>query len=109
MLESRDIGTEKRHSDHVGRILNQHTGITMVRMVIIGPGTHDDIGLPFTNQSSDQAAVFQGGHQLPIMEVENLGGGAQAGGGLVYFRSAAFGQRPARIAPMANIAIGYRD
>jgi hypothetical protein len=37
---------------------------------------HDDVGFPFSHQTGDSAAVFQGRKQLPVVNVKDLGSNA---------------------------------
>jgi hypothetical protein len=81
----------------------------MVGMIIIGAMTEDEIGVPFADESGDFAAVLQVRFQFAVVDVEHLGGDTEKARGLHYLRQPAFGQRTARLAPMADVAIGDGD
>ena len=49
LMQCRCTGRYIGYSYHIGSILHQYTCITMVRVIIIGPGCNDHIRVPLTN------------------------------------------------------------
>jgi len=56
MLQVRHVRAEERHGDHVGGVLDQHAGVAMVGMVVIGPWSHDNIRIPLADEPGDEPA-----------------------------------------------------
>ena len=51
VFQGRYVGAEKRYSDHIRRVLNEHTGVTVVGMVIVRSRPQHHIGLPFPDEA----------------------------------------------------------
>ena len=74
MLQARHVRAEERHGDHVRGVLDQHAGVAMVGMVVIGPWSHDNIRIPLADEPGDEPPVFNGRQQFAIMDIEHLRG-----------------------------------
>src|SRR5437867_6572031 len=80
----------------------------MVGMIIIGPMAEHDVGFPLPNEAGKHAAIFEGGKQFAVMNVENDALHAENLVRSLHFVAPAQGQGAAGFAPMADIAIGHR-
>ena len=108
-LQVRGVGTEIRHHDHKGGVLNEQAHVAVVGVVVVGPVRKDEVGVPFPDQAGDGLAVLQRGQQLAIVDVEHLDLGAHAAGGFLDFRGAAFGELAPGHFPMPDVAVGAGD
>ncbi len=81
----------------------------MVGVVIVWPVRHDDVGVGGADLPRDLAAVFERGHQLAVVVVEDDGGRAEDLCGFLDFLVAALGERAAGHPPVADVAVGDRD
>ena len=105
-LHEGDVRAEEGNGDHEGCILDQDTDIAMIGVVVPGPVGDDDIGIPFADDFGDEFAVFEGGEQFAIVDVEHLGSDSPFGSAGFGFGVAALGELSSRIAPMTDVAIG---
>ena len=108
-LEVGHVGAEERNGHHVRGVLHENAGVAMVGMIVIRSRTHDDVRSPFANQAGEGAAILDGRQQFAIMNVQHLGDDSQPLVSGVDFGFAPHGQRPARVAPVADVAVGDRD
>jgi hypothetical protein len=109
VLQIRDIGTEKGHGDHVSGILDEDTGVAMVRVIIVGSWAQDDISMPFADEASNGSAILQGGQQFAVMDIQDLAGDPEDLVGMFGFRFTASGQGASGFAPVADVAVGDGD
>src|SRR4030042_167747 len=72
-----DIRAIKSYRGHVCGVLHQDACITMVGMVIVRAMSHYNICFPFPDEAHEYFGVFQGRHQLAIVNVQHLGLDAQ--------------------------------
>ncbi len=108
-FERRHVGTEIGHCHHVRRVLDEDAGVAMIGVVIVGPMTHDDVGIPFPDQAGDSAAILQGRQQLAVVNVQDFRGDAQEACGGLDLGLAAARQGAAGVAPVADVAVGHGD
>ena len=106
LLKNRRIRAEVRDRHHVGSVLDEHSGVPMIGMIVVRAMGKDEVRFPLTDQASESAAVLQGGQQLPVVDVENLAGHAKDSVGLVGLHLAPSRERATGITPVADIAIG---
>ena len=99
-------GQHRRYRDHVGRVLHQHACVAMVRMVVVRAVANDQIGVPFADEFGDELAVFEGGQQFAVVDVQHFDFDPENARGFLDFLLATDGQGPAGFAPMADVAIG---
>ena len=105
-LHEGDVRAEEGNGDHEGCILDQDTDIAMIGVVVPGTMGDDDIGIPFADDLGDEFAVFEGGEQFAVVDVEHLGSDTPFGGAGFGFGVAALGEFAAGVAPVADVAIG---
>ena len=105
-LHEGDVRAEEGNGDHEGCILDQDADIAMIGMVVPGPMGDDEVGIPLTDHLGDEFAVFEGGKELAVVDVEHLGSDTPFGGAGFGFGVAALGEFAAGVAPVADVAIG---
>ena len=71
--------------------------------------TEHEVGVPLADQPGERAAVFQRRLQLAVVIVEDDALDAEHLVGLLDFGLAADGERAARLAPVADVAVGHGD
>ena len=101
-----DIGTEEGNCDHVSGILHENAGVAVVGVVIVWTRAEHEVGVPLANGFGDELAVFEGGEEFAIVNVEDFGFDAEDFSGLFDFSQAAFGEGSAGFAPVADVAVG---
>ncbi len=109
IFEGGGIGADEGDGDHVGGILHEDGGIAVVRVVVVRSGREDDIGVPLSDESDDGSAVFEGGGDFAVVDIEDLGGGAEDFGAGFDFASASEGEWSAGLAPVSDVAVGGGD
>ena len=105
----RRVGHEERRHDHDRGVVHQHARVAVIRVVVVRPVAHDDVGLPVANEPGHRAAVLERRHQLAVVDVEHLGLDAEDPRALRDFRLAPLRQRPAGALEVADVAVGHRD
>jgi hypothetical protein len=81
----------------------------MIRVIIVRPRAEHQIRLVLPDQPDDLLPNVQRRHQFSVVDVEHVDVGSQDLGSLLDFLLAAQRQRPAGLAPVADVAIGHRD
>ena len=104
-----NIRAEERHGDHVGSVLDEHAGVTVIRMIIVRAGGDDDVCIPLTDQSDEHAPVFERGEDFAVVNIEHFSFDPEHGGGGLDLGEAPFGERTAGFAPMADVSVGDGD
>ena len=79
----------------------------MIGVVIVWTRAKDDVRLPFADQARDEAAVFDGRQQLAIMNIEHFASDAEDLIGVFGFGLAPSRERPARLAPVADVTVRH--
>ena len=79
----------------------------MVGMIIVGPRADHQVRLPFADQADDFLAGLQCRQQFAVVNVEHFHGRAEKARGLFNLPLAPQRQRPAGLAPMADVAVGH--
>jgi len=98
------------HHDQIGGVLHELAGIAMVRMIVVGPGRKDQVGLPLANLADDLLADLQRGHQFGVVVVEHLVfGDAQPAGRLFGLGPATIGQHAAALRVVPGVAVRDRE
>ena len=77
LFQCRDVRAKAWHNDHERGVLNENPRVTVVGVVIVGPVSDHDVGLPLADQPGDRPAILQGWHEFAIVDVENLGRDAE--------------------------------
>ncbi len=108
LSQIRRLRAEERDRDHEGRVLGEHAHVTVVGMIVVRPVGNDQIGVPGADQPSHGAAIFQGRHQLAVMDVQHLRSRAQDLRGRAHLGQAPGGQGFACHAGVPGVAIGDR-
>jgi hypothetical protein len=62
LFQERDFRKDSRHSHHIGGIVNEHTRITMIGVIIIRPRVNNEIGFLFPDQFNNLQTVLIGWH-----------------------------------------------
>ena len=74
---------------------------------IVGARRDDDVGLPLANLASNRAAVFQGRHQLAVVNLEDFGLDPQDLGAALHLGGSTAGQDGPCHLVVAYVAIGH--
>lgn len=101
-----NVRAEEGNGDHEGGILDEDADIAMVGVVVPRAMGDDEVGIPFADDLGDAFAVFEGGEEFAVVNVEDLGGDPPFGSAGFGFGVAALGEFAAGIAPVADVAIG---
>ena len=109
LRQRRDFSHHIGHGDHEGRVLQQHAGVAVVRVVVVGPGCQHQIGLPLADLPDDLLTHIEAGHQLAVVVVQDDVVDADAASGLDGFGAPPHGQLPAAFLVVAGIAVGDGD
>lgn len=109
VLEIGHVRAKEGDGDHVGGVLDEDAGVAVVGMIVVGARGDDHVGFPFTDEPGDEPAVLEGGQQLAVVDVEDLGGDAQDLVGLLGLGFAAVGQGSPGLPPVADVAVGNGD
>lgn len=104
-FQGRYVGTEKWHGHHVSGVLDEHTCISVVGVIIVRAMRENEVRFPFSNQSGDGAAILKCRFELPIVNVQNDSLYSQKRMSRRHFISAPKRQSPARFAPMAYVSV----
>ena len=81
----------------------------MIRMIVIGTVSHDNIRLPLSNQSNQLLPILQGGHEFAIVIVHHMRLDLQDSGCFIHFPHPSLRQFPARRHGVTDVSIGRRD
>ena len=109
LFEWRGVRAEEGDRDHEGRILHEDAGVAVVRVIVVRAMADNDIGFPFADQPSENLAIFEGGHEFAVVDVEHFGGHSQNGCRRLDFGVSSFGQRTSRHSPVTDVAVCGRD
>src|ERR1041384_3357986 len=78
LLRRRSFGRDVRHGNHISRILYEHPGVTMVRVIIVGSRGQHDIGIPLTYFSDDLQSYIETRYQLAVVIIEHIVSNAES-------------------------------
>ena len=90
--QRRHIGAKAGDDDHERRVLDQDSGVSMVRVIVVGAMCDHHVGVPLADFAGDRPAVFERRQQFPIVDIEYLGLDAQDLGAFLDLGRAAPGQ-----------------
>ena len=103
------IGAEEGDGDHVGGILDEDAGVTVVGMIVPWSVCDDNIGVPGADEASDESSIFECGFEFAVMDIEDFVFDAKFACDCGGFGGASFGEWSAGHIPVADIAIGDGD
>ena len=87
----------------------QDARVAVIRVIVVRPVPHDDVGLPFANEPRDRPPVLERRHQLAVVDVEHFVLDAEDSRAFCHFRLAPLRERTAGALEMADVAVRHRD
>ena len=93
----------------VSRILQQHSRVAVVGMVVVGTRAQHEVGIPLPDLADDLLAHLQRGQQLAVMVVKGDVFDADSAAGFRSLGSPPHRQSAAPFALVARVAVRHRD
>ena len=102
------VRRDVRHDNHICRVLNEYTRVTMVGVIVVGPRREHEIGIPQPNLPNDLLAHVERGDQLAVVIIEHDVLDADAAPGFLCLGSSPRSEGASAFRLMSCITVGHR-